>query len=133
MATTPNDPTESFAGLDQVIADYLQAVEAGQVPNRDELLARHPDLAEPLRAFLADLDRVDLQAAPLRLAGDGGHVDVGSDEGFGLIALADHPLLRRLRIAGRDRPRRVEQLCGPFVRLLSAALEKETVSYARSI
>ena len=66
--STPNDATESFTNLDQVIAEYLQAIEAGQVPNRQELLDRHPELAEPLRAFFVDLDRVDLEAAQLRLA-----------------------------------------------------------------
>ena len=65
--STPNDATESFTNLDQVIAEYLQAIEAGQVPNRQELLDRHPELAEPLRAFFADFDRVDLEAAQLRL------------------------------------------------------------------
>jgi eukaryotic-like serine/threonine-protein kinase len=57
-----------------VIADYLQSVEARRVPNRQELLERHPELAEPLRVFFADFDRVDRHAAPLRLAGDGDHV-----------------------------------------------------------
>ncbi len=65
--TTPNDATESFTHLDRVIAEYLQAVEAGEVPNRQELLDRHPELAEPLRAFFANFDRIDLHAEPLRL------------------------------------------------------------------
>jgi serine/threonine protein kinase len=46
--STPNDATESFTNLDQVIAEYLQAIEAGQVPNRQELLDRHPELAAAL-------------------------------------------------------------------------------------
>jgi predicted Ser/Thr protein kinase len=39
--------------LSAIIADYLHAVDAGQQPNQDELLARYPDQAEQLRAFFA--------------------------------------------------------------------------------
>ena len=106
MSAKPNDPTESFAGLDQVIADYLQAVEAGQVPNRQELLERHPELAEPLRAFFADFDRVDRQAEPLRLAGDAGHVmsSIADDSGSGVFAtvryFGDYELLEEIARGG---------------------------------
>jgi serine/threonine-protein kinase len=69
--TTTDDPTGSHHDpLDAVIADYLQQVEAGVVPDREALLARHPDLADQLRAFFADYDRVDRQAADLRLSHD---------------------------------------------------------------
>jgi WD40 repeat protein/tRNA A-37 threonylcarbamoyl transferase component Bud32 len=66
----PGDPNP-FAGdsLDAVIAEYLQQVEAGQIPEREALLARFPGLAERLRAFFADYDRLDRQAADLRLSG----------------------------------------------------------------
>ncbi len=40
--------------VNEVIADYLAACEAGSPPDRDELLARHPDIADSLAAFLAD-------------------------------------------------------------------------------
>jgi hypothetical protein len=66
--TTPNDPTMSHDSLDGVIAAYLLAVEAGEVPNRPELLDRHPEHADALHAFFADLDRMDRVASPLRLA-----------------------------------------------------------------
>jgi hypothetical protein len=80
--SSPPDP------LDAVIAAYLQEVEAGAVPDRQALLARHPDLAERLRAFFADYDRLDRQAADLRLSGDPEHTVVGP-EGVG-----DRPRVR---------------------------------------
>jgi WD40 repeat protein/tRNA A-37 threonylcarbamoyl transferase component Bud32 len=62
-----SEPDDS---LDQVIAAYLQKVEAGEVPDRDALLSSHPALAARLRAFFADYDRLDHQAGDLRLAPD---------------------------------------------------------------
>jgi len=53
--------------VDAVIAAYLEAVDAGRTPDRQELLARHPDLAPDLEVFFADHDRVDQLAQPLRL------------------------------------------------------------------
>jgi WD40 repeat protein/tRNA A-37 threonylcarbamoyl transferase component Bud32 len=68
------DPNDSKASpgdpLDAIIADYVQQVEAGQVPDREALLAQHPELADRLRAFFADFDRLDRQAAELRLSAD---------------------------------------------------------------
>ena len=58
----------SHDSLDAVIAGYVLAVEAGEVPNRQELLDRHPEHAEALQTFFADLDRIDRVASPLRMA-----------------------------------------------------------------
>ena len=64
--STPNDPTISHSSLDAIIAAYMEAVEAGDIPNRDDLLAIHAEHAEQLQAFFADLDRMDRVASPLR-------------------------------------------------------------------
>jgi hypothetical protein len=63
-------PESRVDPLDAVIAEYVQQVEAGAVPDREALLLRHPELAERLRAFFADCDRLDRQAGELRLAND---------------------------------------------------------------
>jgi WD40 repeat protein len=52
--------------LDEVLAEYMQAVESGHGPGRDELLARHPDLAPELRAFFTDQDGFDHLVGPVR-------------------------------------------------------------------
>ncbi len=49
--------TESAARkrrLQEILAAFLQDVEAGRNPDREELLAQHPDLADELRSFLAE-------------------------------------------------------------------------------
>jgi WD40 repeat protein/tRNA A-37 threonylcarbamoyl transferase component Bud32 len=59
---------ESLSGreqrLNEVIAEYLTALAAGQKPDPETLLARHPDLAEDLRAFFTDHDRLWQAAGP---------------------------------------------------------------------
>jgi tetratricopeptide (TPR) repeat protein len=48
-----------------IIADYLRAIERGEVPDRAALLARHAEFAKELSAFFADHDRFCRVAAPL--------------------------------------------------------------------
>jgi serine/threonine protein kinase/Flp pilus assembly protein TadD len=48
-----------------VLEGYLAELERDVLPHPDELLARHPDLAEPLRAYLASLDFLHRAAASL--------------------------------------------------------------------
>jgi hypothetical protein len=59
MGDERNSSTEREDILDKILAEYLQAVEAGQPCNRRELLARYPELAAELNAFFADEDRFD--------------------------------------------------------------------------
>jgi serine/threonine protein kinase len=48
-----------------VLEGYLAELERGVLPHPDELLARHPDLAKPLQAYLASLDFLHRAAASL--------------------------------------------------------------------
>jgi serine/threonine-protein kinase len=90
--TTPHDPTLSYTPLDAVIAAYVQAVEAGHVPDRQALLNDHPELADGLRAFFSDFDRMDRVTALLWPVGEPGVTDS--------IAGTDRPPLPSVRYFG---------------------------------
>jgi WD40 repeat protein len=51
--------------LNAIIADYLEAVEAGQNPDRETVLERHPEFAADLAAYFADRDRFRQAAGQL--------------------------------------------------------------------
>lgn len=45
--------------LDDIIAQYLTDVESGEHPERERLMANHPQFADALREFFADLDQMN--------------------------------------------------------------------------
>ena len=102
--STPHDPTMSHSSLDPVIASYMQSIEAGQVPNRQELLDKHPDVAAQLHAFFADFDRMDRIASPLRNAvglDATGDIDAGEPAGLPTIRyFGDYELLEEIARGG---------------------------------
>ncbi len=75
--------------LNQIIAEYLQAVENGQPPSHQQLLARHPDLAEPLQEFLSAHDR--LQNAVPGTAGQGARENLAAPSEDVTIPPSDEP------------------------------------------
>jgi WD40 repeat protein len=95
--------------INAILAAYLEAVEAGQAPDRDEFLARYPDLADELRAFLDDRDRFAraagrlpapaLSPADTAPAGDGGAV-LRSAAGEPLRSFGDYELLEEIARGG---------------------------------
>ncbi|MHC4402627.1 MAG: serine/threonine-protein kinase [Planctomycetota bacterium] len=51
--------------LDQIIVEYLEAMQAGEASDRQALLDRHPDLADGLKSFFADHDKMKELAEPI--------------------------------------------------------------------
>lgn len=74
--SSQNDSNENR--IQEVIEAFLDAVAAGQMPDRDQIIAAHPDLADELRAFFADHIRMMVAAAPVRNALN----DLSSSESF---------------------------------------------------
>lgn len=68
MDARPTPAIDREQQLDEAVACYLQAVADGQAPDRQEYLARHPDLAPELASYLSTRDRVDRWAASFRMA-----------------------------------------------------------------
>jgi serine/threonine-protein kinase len=65
MATESANPAGREQVLDEVLTAYLKAVDAGQPPDRREVLARHPELAPDLERFFADHDAIGRWTEPL--------------------------------------------------------------------
>src|SRR5262245_23312210 len=57
--------------LEDVILAYLTAVDAGQVPPRQEFMDRYPQFASDLMAFFADQDQTVSCVSPFRQVGPG--------------------------------------------------------------
>ena len=57
--------------LSRIVAGYLEATEACEAPDRQELLDGHPDLADDLRSFFTELDKMKELAEPTQPAGEG--------------------------------------------------------------
>src|SRR5580704_9259705 len=68
MTHDPNTSTERDRRLQEVLAVYLEAVEAGHQPKQEEWIARYPDLAAELTEFFANQERIANLAAPLKAA-----------------------------------------------------------------
>src|SRR5262245_40790878 len=75
----PSPPTvDNNSRLVQVLDNYLAALQAGNAPPREELLARHPDLAEDLKICLSSLKYIRQAGVRSSAAGAGnGPADPG--------------------------------------------------------
>jgi hypothetical protein len=68
MTEQPNDDSGRNRRLDEILAEYFRALEAGQTPDKEAFLARHADFAAELAEFLADKDRFERFAVQLPVA-----------------------------------------------------------------
>src|SRR5437764_11698096 len=66
MGPAPPDSSDRETRVDRIVAQYLRDAETGRTPDRDQLIARHADLAGELRSFFADRDRIERVARPFR-------------------------------------------------------------------
>jgi serine/threonine protein kinase/outer membrane protein assembly factor BamB len=66
MTTEPGEPCGREQRLQEVLIACVEALERGQVIDRQEWLARYPEFAAELADFFADRDRVDRLVGPFR-------------------------------------------------------------------
>jgi serine/threonine protein kinase len=71
MSVEGDSPDSSDKRLHEIIAAYLLGADAGKAPDREKLMAEHPDLRDALRAFFADHDRMKQAAAGTPSSPDG--------------------------------------------------------------
>jgi hypothetical protein len=57
-------PSESAGELAAILDRYMADLQAGKGPDRDELLAAHPDLATQLEACLAGIEFIQRATGP---------------------------------------------------------------------
>ncbi len=85
--------------LNEVLAAYLQAADAGQAPEPQELLAQHPDLADELAVFLSNQRRMEMVAVapdPDATLGAGEAAGVGTVVRY----VGDYEILKELARGG---------------------------------
>src|SRR4051812_46535668 len=97
MAGGLTEPPIPDRRLDELLAAYLEEAEAGRAPDRRAWLARHPEWADELSSFFANLDLVGRLAAPFRPSPElipfpGGGASVSPEGRVGYIG--DYELLR---------------------------------------
>ncbi len=102
MTASPSPFSERDRRLEEVLAAYLRAAEAGQPPERETWLAEHPDLADELRSFLDNRAQLQALAAPAPAAGE---ATVGLEEAaaspVSLVPyFGDYQLLREIAHGG---------------------------------
>ena len=69
MSGETNEPSVREQRVNEVIAAYLEAVDAGETPDPKEFTAAHDDIAAELESFFANRDEFERMAEPLQPGG----------------------------------------------------------------
>ena len=121
MSTQSYHMAERDERLEQVLADYLRAVEEGCPPTRETLLAQYPDLADELEEFFRNCDFMErcagrvLPDVPAKI-GDYQLLEVIGRGAFGVVFKARHVTLgnlvaiKLLRAEQRSTPEDVKRI-----------------------
>jgi serine/threonine-protein kinase len=64
MSEAGDDPNLGESGLEEVLAEYLQAVDTGRPPDRLDFIAAHPKFARELEEFFEDRELFEQAARP---------------------------------------------------------------------
>ncbi len=96
--TTPDDDADRDQQLEAVIADYIRACETGLAPDRREILERHPELADELRQFFGQRDRMNQMVEPMRGFGEAVALAVGPGQKLNYVG--NYELLEEIARGG---------------------------------
>src|SRR5262245_39797722 len=107
MTPEPTDVPQGGERLSAVLVACLEAMDAGQPIDRQELLARHPEHAAELAKFLDDQGHVDRLAAPLRAVAQGEGLP---GQGAGPAQLGDFRIVREVGRGGMGVVYEAEQI-----------------------
>lgn len=118
MLPSDNQPFE--LQVDAALAEYLQKCDAGELPDRDHFLARHPELREQLAELLTAADWIEQLAGP-RLADLAQANDV-ADADAGDTTVDFHPQRSRQPTTQPDTKLATENIAGVARRIASDGL-----------
>ncbi len=110
MSDTPKPDESKRQRLDEAVAAFLVALDAGLNPAPSEWLARYPELHVELAGFFADRKRVDALVDPLRAATAGQTIDLTFSMAAGATTSGEAIPQRRLAESEAGGERFLEQV-----------------------
>ncbi|MFN4260815.1 MAG: protein kinase domain-containing protein [Gemmataceae bacterium] len=116
--------------LERILHAYLQAVDRGESPDRQEILAAHPDLRDELAEYFADASKLERIADSLRTANYGGDSMEASPSLGTIRYFGDYELLEEIARGGMGVVYRAKQVSLNRIVALKMILKGEFASEA---